>query len=94
MASPVKCLLGALCSSRITRSKIDNFSALCSIRVGVARVLVPRLSALRGEQAEKVNWRTFRLTAMHRSKANNDKRKKFIKLIKSKLVGWYLTVSL
>ena len=36
-------------SSRMTHIKVDNFSALCTIAVGVAQIVLPSLMVLLGE---------------------------------------------
>ena len=87
-------LLGGItCAPRTTPIKVDIFSALCSIGVGVARVVVPSLSALRGERPEENQRSTFGETALHKAKANDEMRKKIIKIIKSDLLHRLLLVS-
>ena len=90
------CLLEAMlahCSSRITRTKVDNFSALCTIAAGVAQIVVPSIVVLSGQRPEQSKRRTFRGTALNRERANNEMTKKFIKMIKSKLLCTCLQVS-
>ena len=42
-------------SPRITPSKVDNFSALCSISVGVVQIVVALLMAVPAERAEEIH---------------------------------------
>lgn len=78
---------------RLTPSKVDIFSALCSIRVGVARVFVSSFAVVSGEWAEEKHWWTFCRIARSRRKDKNEMMKKLVVMIESKLLRMYSWIS-